>query len=412
MLLNNIINIQNNEKLIKKLEAILKNFNIKDAQKIKKIESIANHDVKSVEYWLREKLKKEKEIVPFIHFACTSEDINNLSYSIALKKYIFSSHKKSTNLLIEILSNLSIKYADVEMMSKTHGQPASPTTMGKEISVFTYRLYRTLNQIYNIDFLGKFNGAVGNFNAHNFSFPELDWLLISKKFINSLGLKENVYTTQIESHDFLSEIFDASKRLNNIMLGLSRDFWGYISCNYFLQKVKKNEIGSSTMPHKINPIDFENAEGNFGISNSIFNHLSEKLSISRFQRDLSDSTAMRNIGVAFAHQKIAIDSLIKGLDKLEINKKILSNELKNQWALLAEPIQNIMKLNSIDNAYEKLKSLTRNNNKISKSDLIAFVKKLKISPEHKKLLLSTSPRNYTGIAKELAKNIKKVINNE
>jgi adenylosuccinate lyase len=284
--------------------------------------------------------------------------------------------------------------------------------MGKEISVFTYRLNRTLNQVYSVDFLGKFNGAVGNFNAHDFSFPELDWLLLSKKFINSLDLKENMYTTQIESHDFLSEIFDASKRLNNIMLGLSKDFWGYISCNYFLQKVKKNEVGSSTMPHKINPIDFENAEGNLGISNSIFNHLSEKLSISRFQRDLSDSTAMRNIGVAFAHQKIAIDSLIKGLNKLEINKKVLSNELKNQWDLLAEPIQNIMKLNSIDNAYEKLKSLTRNNNKINKKDLNAFVKKLKILPKHKKLLLNANPTNYTGIAKKLAKNIKKVIENE
>ena len=412
MILNNIINIQNKDKLIKKLEAITKNFNIKDAQKIKKIESIANHDVKSVEYWLREKLKKEKEIIPFIHFACTSEDINNLSYAIALKKYIFSSHKKSTNLLVEKLCNMSIKYADVEMMSKTHGQPASPTTMGKEISVFTYRLNRTLNQIYNIDFLGKFNGAVGNFNAHNFSFPELDWLFLSKKFINSLDLKENMYTTQIESHDFLSEIFDASKRFNNIMLGLCKDFWGYISCNYFLQKVKKSEVGSSTMPHKINPIDFENAEGNLGISNSIFNHLSEKLAISRFQRDLSDSTAMRNIGVAFAHQKIAIDSLIKGLDKLEINKKILSDELKNQWDLLAEPIQNIMKLNSIDNAYEKLKSLTRNNKKISKNDLTSFVKKLKISPKYKKLLLNANPTNYTGIAEKLARNIRKVIDNE
>ena len=307
---------------------------------------------------------------------------------------------------------MSIKYADVEMMSKTHGQPASPTTMGKEISVFTYRLNRTLNQIYNIDFLGKFNGAVGNFNAHNFSFPELDWLFLSKKFINSLDLKENMYTTQIESHDFLSEIFDASKRFNNIMLGLCKDFWGYISCNYFLQKVKKSEVGSSTMPHKINPIDFENAEGNLGISNSIFSHLSEKLAISRFQRDLSDSTAMRNIGVAFAHQKIAIDSLIKGLNKLEINKKILSDELKNQWDLLAEPIQNIMKLNSIDNAYEKLKSLTRNNKKISKNDLTSFVKKLKISPKYKKLLLNANPTNYTGIAEKLARNIRKVIDNE
>ena len=221
-----------------------------------------------------------------------------------------------------------------------------------------------------------------------------------------------MYTTQIESHDFLCEIFDASKRLNNIMLGLCKDFWGYISCNYFLQKVKKSEVGSSTMPHKINPIDFENAEGNLGISNSIFNHLSEKLAISRFQRDLSDSTAMRNIGVAFAHQKIAIDSLIKGLDKLEINKKILSDELKNQWDLLAEPIQNIMKLNSIDNAYEKLKSLTRNNKKISKNDLTSFVKKLKISPKYKKLLLNANPTNYTGIAEKLARNIRKVIDNE
>ena len=392
-----------------KLKNIIKNFSLKDAQAIKKIEKITNHDVKAIEYWLKDVLKKEKEIVnvsEFIHFACTSEDINNLAYALMLKESLQKVLIPSIGSIIKQTSKYSNKYSNIPMLAKTHGQTASPTVLGKEFANFTYRLERQILQLKNQKILGKINGAVGNYNSHVSAYPKKNWIKFSKKFIESIGLVYNPYTTQIEPHDFMAEIFHIISRINTILIDLNRDIWTYISIGYFKQKTIKKEVGSSTMPHKINPIDFENSEGNLGMSNSLLMHFSEKLPISRLQRDLTDSTVLRNIGLAFSFSLIAYNSCLKGLSKLEINKVRIDRDLDQAWEILAEPIQTIMRKNKIKNPYEKLKDLTRGNQNINKDSLHKFIKLLKLPKEDKNYLLDLTPHNYIGIASSLARKFK------
>lgn len=385
------------------LDNIVKNYDISVCNQIKTIEKTTNHDVKAIEYYLKDQFKNHQQLnkyKEFIHFACTSEDINNLSYALMIKDL------KNKVLFIEInkicnkIENQAYLYKEVAMMSRTHGQPATPTTMGKEFYNIYYRLQRQLKQLNNNEILGKINGAVGNYNAHFVSFPNINWVEVSKRFVERLGLTFNPYTTQIEPHDYMAEIFDNLRRINIILLDFARDIWGYIAINYFRQRIKEGEVGSSTMPHKVNPIDFENCEGNLGLSNSILNHLSEKLPISRWQRDLSDSTVLRNIGVAISYSVLAYNSLLKGLDKLEINQDIINLDLDNNWELLAEPIQMIMRKAGIHNAYEKLKELTRGK-KIDAVKIKEFVNSLDIPENDKKVLLNLTPHTYIGLAKEL-----------
>ena len=395
-------------KMTLKLNSIIKNFDEKDAAAIKKIETVTNHDVKAVEYWLKKTLNKEKEIVrvsEFIHFACTSEDINNLAYALMLKEGL---HKVLIPYIDSILKQTSIystKFSDISMLAKTHGQTASPTTMGKEFSNFVYRLKRQILQLKNQEILGKINGAVGNFNAHISAYPKKNWQKFSKEFISSIGLIYNPYTTQIEPHDFMAEIFQTISRINTILIDFNRDIWTYISIGYFKQKTIKNEVGSSTMPHKVNPIDFENSEGNLGLSNALLNHFCEKLPISRLQRDLTDSTVLRNIGLAFGFSLIAYKSCLKGLTKLEINKSRINQDLDQAWEVLAEPIQTVMRKNGIKNPYEKLKDLTRGNQHIDKESLHFFISTLKIPKKDKNHLLNLTPQNYIGKAISLAKKV-------
>ena len=392
-----------------KLKNIIKNFSLKDAQAIKKIEKITNHDVKAIEYWLKDVLKKEKEIVnvsEFIHFACTSEDINNLAYALMLKESLQKVLIPSIGSIIKQTSKYSNKYSNIPMLAKTHGQTASPTSLGKEFANFTYRLERQILQLKNQKILGKINGAVGNYNSHVSAYPKKNWIKFSKKFIESIGLVYNPYTTQIEPHDFMAETFHIISRINTILIDLNRDIWTYISIGYFKQKTIKKEVGSSTMPHKINPIDFENSEGNLGMSNSLLIHFSEKLPISRLQRDLTDSTVLRNIGLAFSFSLIAYNSCLKGLSKLEINKVQIYKDLDQAWEILAEPIQTVMRKNKIKNSYEKLKDLTRGNKNINKESLHKFIKLLKLPKEDKDYLLNLTPHNYIGIASSLARKFK------
>ncbi|MDC0182953.1 adenylosuccinate lyase [Nitrosomonadales bacterium] len=392
-----------------KLKNIIKNFSLKDAQAIKKIEKITNHDVKAIEYWLKNALKNEKEIVnvsEFIHFACTSEDINNLAYALMLKESLQKVLIPSIDSLIKQTSKYSNKYSNIPMLAKTHGQTASPTALGKEFANYTYRLTRQILQLKNQKILGKINGAVGNFNSHVSAYPKKNWIKFSKKFIESIDLVYNPYTTQIEPHDFMAEIFHIISRINTILIDFNRDIWIYISIGYFKQKTIKKEVGSSTMPHKINPIDFENSEGNLGMSNSLLIHFSEKLPISRLQRDLTDSTVLRNIGLAFSFSLIAYNSCLKGLSKLEINKVQIDKDLDQAWEILAEPIQTIMRKNKIKNPYEKLKDLTRGNQNINKESLHKFIKLLKLPKEDKDYLLNLTPHNYIGIASSLARKFK------
>ncbi|MFL2981022.1 MAG: adenylosuccinate lyase [Methylophilaceae bacterium] len=396
-------------KTTSKLKNIIKNFSLKDAQAVKKIEKITNHDVKAIEYWLKDTLKNEKEIVnvnEFIHFACTSEDINNLAYALMLKESLHKVLIPSISSLIKQTSKYSNKYSNIPMLAKTHGQTASPTTLGKEFANFTYRLERQILQLKNQKILGKINGAVGNFNSHVSAYPKKNWVKFSKKFIESIGLVYNPYTTQIEPHDFMAETFHIISRINNVLIDFNRDIWTYISIGYFKQKSEKKEVGSSTMPHKINPIDFENSEGNLGMSNSLLIHFSEKLPISRLQRDLTDSTVLRNIGVAFSFSLIAYNSCLKGLSKLEINKVQIDKDLDEAWEILAEPIQTIMRKNKIKNPYEKLKNLTRGNQNINKESLHKFIKLLNLPKEDKNYLLNLTPHNYIGIASSLARKFK------
>jgi adenylosuccinate lyase len=391
------------------LDNIKNNFSIDDAKQIKKIEKITNHDMKAVEYFIREKIQSDpklKNVSQFIHFACTSEDINNLSYALMLKDARENILLPKLQKLIIILQEMSDSYASIPMLSRTHGQTASPTTLGKEMAIYVYRALRQMKQFENIELLGKLNGAVGNFNAHFSAYPDINWMSLSKEFIEELGLTWNPYTTQIESHDYMAEYFHTLARTNTILIDLCRDLWGYISLGYFNLKPIKEEVGSSTMPHKVNPIDFENAEGNFGIADSIFEHLAMKLPTSRWQRDLSDSTVLRNAGVGIAHTIIAFDSTVAGLSKIDINKDVIHEDLKDSWEVLTEPIQTVMRRYNIDNAYEKLKELSRGQ-KINKEILHNFIEQLDIPDDAKSRLKELNPSNYLGNAEIQAKSIKK-----
>ena len=388
------------------LSSITNNFSLEDAKAIKEIEKTTNHDVKAVEYFLKEKVSAVPELhnaSEFIHFACTSEDINNLSHALMLedgREVLLSEMKKALNLI----SDLAKDNADIAMLSRTHGQTASPTTIGKEMANFSYRLMRQIEQLNNVQIMGKFNGAVGNFNAHLTAYPEIDWPHVSKDFIESLGINYSPYSSQIESHDYIAEYFHALNRFNTIMIDFCRDVWGYISLGYFTQKTIEGEIGSSTMPHKVNPIDFENAEGNLGLAIAIGEHFATKLPVSRWQRDLSDSTVLRNLGVGCAHSLISYASITKGILKLEVNESKLMADLNEAWEVLAEPIQTVMRRYGVENPYEKLKSLTRGKT-IDAKILADFISSLDIPQEAKEELLKLTPSNYIGEAIKLAREI-------
>lgn len=385
------------------LEQIVSNFSLEDAQAIKEIERTTNHDVKAVEYFLKAQLSKEASLKPyleFVHFACTSEDINNLAYALMLKSARETVLLPELEKVVNTLKALSQQFKATPMLARTHGQPASPTTVGKEIINVVARLRTQQKAIASVSLLGKINGAVGNFNAHIVAYPEVNWPSLSKRFIETLGLKPNLYTTQIEPHDFIAELFHAISRTNTILIDLTRDIWGYISIGYFKQKTIANEVGSSTMPHKVNPIDFENAEGNLGLANALMQHMANKLPISRFQRDLSDSTVLRNIGVGLAYSLIAYQSLIKGLNKLEANQDKLKEDLDHNWEVLAEAIQTLMRRYHIESPYEKLKALTRGQ-KATPQALQTFIHSLELPPKAKEQLLTLTPHTYCGLAEKL-----------
>jgi len=391
---------------IRELDAAIINFSESDATQVKAIEARTNHDVKALEYWLKEKFDGNLEVKKaseFIHFACTSEDINNLSHGLMLKTARDSVMLPFLNTVIARLTELSHELASTPMLSRTHGQTASPTTVGKEFANVVYRLQRQKTQLQNNEILGKINGAVGNFNAHLSAYPAFDWESFAKKFVESLGLVYNPMTIQIEPHDYMAELYDTLARINTILIDINRDIWGYISVGYFKQKVKAGEIGSSTMPHKVNPIDFENSEGNLGLANAVLRHMAEKLPISRWQRDLTDSTVLRNMGVAFGYTLLGYDSCLRGLNKLEANFEKLSSDLDNSWEVLAEPIQTVMRRYGIENPYEQLKELTRGKGGITQTSLHAFIRDLKIPAEAKQALLEMTPASYIGKAIELAK---------
>ncbi len=390
----------------KLLEEIISNFSLEDAQRIKDIERTTNHDVKAVEYFLKERIVGNQEleaISEFIHFACTSEDINNLSHGLMLQQGR-NQLLSQIDEVITAIKDLARQHAEQPMLSRTHGQPASPTTLGKEMANVAYRLQRQREQIAGVPILGKINGAVGNYNAHLSAYPQIDWPKLAESFVLSLGLEWNPYTTQIEPHDYMAEVFDATARCNTILLDFCRDIWSYISIGHFKQKTVAGEIGSSTMPHKVNPIDFENAEGNLGIANALFGHLAAKLPISRWQRDLTDSTVIRNLGVGFAHTSIALQSLLKGISKLEVDSTNLAADLDANWEVLAEPIQTVMRRYGIEQPYEKLKELTRGQ-RITQAALQEFVDSLELPAEAKQQLREMTPASYTGNAKEQAKDI-------
>jgi len=390
------------------LDALAATLNEADAQEVKDIESITNHDVKAVEYFLKQRLAHNAEVMrvsEFIHFACTSEDINNLSHALMLKTARDTVLLPALDKVIAKLTELAHTLADLPMLARTHGQPASPTTVGKEFANVVYRLRRTRERIASIALLGKINGAVGNYNAHLSAYPELDWEAFAQAFVESLGLTFNPYTIQIEPHDYMAELFDALARANTQLIDLDRDVWGYISVGYFKQKVKAGEVGSSTMPHKVNPIDFENSEGNLGLANSFLRHLSDKLPISRWQRDLTDSTVLRNMGVAVGYALLGYDSCLRGLNKLEANPQRLAEDLNANWEVLAEPIQTVMRRYGVPNPYEQLKELTRGKQGITKEHLHGFIMGLKIPDEAKQQLLALTPHNYIGRAVALAKRI-------
>lgn len=389
------------------LDSIISDFSEQDAQRIKDIEKTTNHDVKAVEYFLKEKIIDSAELArisEFFHFACTSEDINNLSHALMLKAGRDTILIPTLNKVSDTLSELARQNASVSMMSRTHGQPASPTTLGKEFANVVYRLQRQLTQINNVPMLGKINGAVGNYNAHLSAYPDLDWPKLAQTFVESLDLNWNPYTTQIEPHDYIAELFDSIARCNTILIDLSRDIWSYISIGYFNQRTIAGEVGSSTMPHKVNPIDFENAEGNLGIANAILNHLGQKLPISRWQRDLTDSTVLRNLGTGFGHVMIALDSLQRGLSKLEVNHTVISDDLNRNWEVLAEPIQTVMRRYGIKQPYEKLKELTRGQ-RISAEIIREFVEKLDLPAHAKQQLIDMTPASYIGNADKQAADI-------
>lgn len=391
----------------KALDSIVDDFSIADAERVKEIERTTNHDVKAVEYLLKEKVASHPElaaITEFIHFACTSEDINNLSHGLMLSSARDEVLLPLCDQLLSDIKNLAITYKTIPMMARTHGQPASPTTLGKEMANVYMRLKRQRDQIASVEILGKINGAVGNYNAHLSAYPELNWHELSEQFVTSLGLSWNPFTTQIEPHDYIAELFDAIARFNTILLDFDRDVWGYIALGHFKQRTVAGEIGSSTMPHKVNPIDFENSEGNLGLANAIFQHLASKLPVSRWQRDLTDSTVLRNLGVGFAYTVIAYQASLKGISKLEVNEANLRAELDQNWELLAEPIQTVMRKYGIEKPYEKLKELTRGK-RVSPSDLVEFIDKLELPDAVKAELKLLRPDNYIGAAIELVESL-------
>ncbi len=390
------------------LNQLAENFQLEHAERVKEFERTTNHDVKAVEYLLKEQAKQLPELAKvneFIHFACTSEDINNLSHALMLREGRDSVLLPLMRQVAESIRKLAVQFADVPMLSRTHGQPASPTTLGKELANVVYRLERQVAQVAAVPLLGKINGAVGNYNAHLSAYPDIDWEANAREFIEGdLGLTWNPYTTQIEPHDYIAELFDAIARFNTILIDFDRDVWGYISLGYFKQKTVAGEIGSSTMPHKVNPIDFENSEGNLGIANALFQHLASKLPISRWQRDLTDSTVLRNLGVGFAHSVIAYEASLKGIGKLELNAARIAEDLDACWEVLAEPVQTVMRRYAVENAYEKLKDLTRGKG-ITPEALQTFIDGLDIPAEAKAELRKLTPANYIGNAVAQAKRI-------
>jgi len=394
-------------KTAKGFSALMKSFAERDAEHIKNIEAETNHDVKAIEYWLKSKLGRNAEAsraLEFIHFACTSEDINNLAYALMVAESREKVMLPKLDELVAALRALARRHAALPMLSRTHGQAATPTTLGKEIANFAHRLARARSRIAAVAVLGKINGAVGNYNAHLMAYPDFDWERFCRRFVERLGLEFNAYTTQIEPHDWLAELLDAYARANSVLLDLDRDLWGYISLGYFRQKVKAGEVGSSTMPHKVNPIDFENSEGNVGVANALLRHLAEKLPVSRWQRDLSDSTAQRNVGTALGHTLLAYAACLRGLAKLQADPARLSADLEANWEVLAEAVQQVMRRHGVADAYDKLKAMSRGK-RFERRQLAAFVRALPIPPEAKKRLLALTPARYTGLAAELAKRV-------
>lgn len=389
------------------LRTLAADFSIDDAAQVKQIEATTNHDVKAVEYWIKQRLQDDAELtaaLEFVHFACTSEDINNLSYALLLRDARDSVMLPKLDALIAALRGLAHRHAALPMLSRTHGQTASPTTVGKEMANVVARLQRQRAVLAGVPMPGKINGAVGNYNAHLAAYPELDWPAFSRTFVEALGLDWQPYTTQIEPHDGIAELCDAIKRIDTILIDLARDMWSYISLGYFRQKAKEGEVGSSTMPHKVNPIDFENAEGNIGIANALFEHFAAKLPISRWQRDLTDSTVLRALGTAFGHALIGVDALARGLDKLEANPQRLAADLDASWEVLAEAVQTVMRRHGLPNPYEQLKALTRGQG-ITAESMRGFIERLDLPAEDRQRLIEMTPGTYTGLAEQLARDI-------
>jgi adenylosuccinate lyase len=394
---------------LRELDAVAAKFSLADAEAVKAHEKVTNHDVKAVEYFLKDKLSGNAEVTKvseFIHFACTSEDINNLSHALMLRDARSKVLKPALSQLEQRLTDLALELADLPMLSRTHGQPATPTTLGKEIANVVYRLRRAIKRLTAVECLGKINGAVGNYNAHLAAYPQLDWEKFASHFVVNLGLTFNPYTIQIEPHDYMAELYDACARINTILIDLDRDIWTYISLGYFKQKTKEGEVGSSTMPHKVNPIDFENSEGNLGLANALLRHLSEKLPISRMQRDLTDSTVLRNMGSALGYALLGYESLLRGLNKLEANPSRMAEDLDANWEVLAEPIQTVMRRYGLEKPYEQLKKLTRGK-RITAARMAKFIDGLAIPKTAKQELLAMTPASYTGMAAKLAKQIAK-----
>jgi len=390
------------------LRRLVADFSERDAEHIKNIEAETNHDVKAVEYLIKRRLgslERWRPVLEFVHFACTSEDINNLAYALMCREARDRVLLPHLDALTEALRAMAHMHADDAMMSRTHGQAATPTTLGKEVAVFVQRLRQARSSLAEVPIRGKMNGAVGNYNAHLAAYADVDWPTLAQRFVESLGLEWNPYTTQIEPHDWMAAYFDALARSNTILLDLCRDFWGYVSLGYFRQKVVAGEVGSSTMPHKVNPIDFENAEGNLGISNALLRHMADKLPVSRWQRDLTDSTALRNVGVGLAHSLLAYQATLKGLAKLEVDPVQMEADLERSWEILAEPIQTVMRRYGVANPYEQLKALTRGRAGIDRDTLAAFIEQLPVPREAKDRLLALTPATYTGLAAELARRV-------
>lgn len=390
---------------LSKLQSLVADFSAEDAARIKAIERITNHDVKAVEYWLKEKIEGDKALEDageFIHFACTSEDINNTSHALMFSRACQQVMLPALRGLLEQLRGLAIEHAEQPMLSRTHGQPATPTTLGKEFANVSHRLARAIETIEQVEPLAKLNGATGNYSAHLSAYPDIDWEEFSSQVLSRLGLTQNTHTIQIEPHDWMAALFDAIARANTIILDLDRDVWGYISLGYFKQKLKEGEVGSSTMPHKVNPIDFENSEGNLGLANALLRHLAEKLPVSRWQRDLTDSTVLRNVGVAFGYCMVAYEACAKGLSKLEVNARAIDADLDDCWEVLAEPVQTVMRRYGLPEPYEQLKALTRGKG-ITRDALRAFVSELDLPQADKDRLLQMTPRNYLGLSMSLAK---------